>query len=104
MTDNERKQLQVAQSSDTDRIFTLPNILRACNDVTYTMVTGVFAMFAFRIALGYVFGVVLGYGSVGVWVAMMGDWIFRTICYLSRYRRGTWRTYAGFASSDTGSI
>ncbi len=27
MTDNERKQLQVAQSSDTDRIFTLPNIL-----------------------------------------------------------------------------
>lgn len=27
MTDKERKQLQVAQSSDTDRIFTLPNIL-----------------------------------------------------------------------------
>ncbi len=27
MTDKERKQLQVAQSSDTDRIFTLPNLL-----------------------------------------------------------------------------
>lgn len=27
MTDEERKQLQIAQSSDTDRIFTLPNIL-----------------------------------------------------------------------------
>jgi len=27
MTEKERKQLQVAQSSDTDRIFTLPNIL-----------------------------------------------------------------------------
>ncbi|MBR6825587.1 MAG: CDP-alcohol phosphatidyltransferase family protein [Oscillospiraceae bacterium] len=27
MTDKERKQLQTAQSSDTDRIFTLPNIL-----------------------------------------------------------------------------
>lgn len=27
MTDEERKQLQIAQSSDTDRIFTLPNVL-----------------------------------------------------------------------------
>ncbi len=27
MTEEERKQLQIAQSSDTDRIFTLPNIL-----------------------------------------------------------------------------
>lgn len=77
--------------------FTLPNMLRACNDVTYTMVTGVFAMFAFRIGLGYVFGVVLGYGSVGVWVAMIGDWLFRTACYLYRYWRGTWRKYAHFA-------
>ena len=76
--------------------FTLPNILRACNDVTYTMVTGVFAMFAFRIALGYVFGVVLGYGSVGVWIAMMVDWIFRTVCYLYRYWHGTWRKHAHF--------
>ena len=75
--------------------FVLPNMLRACNDVKYTMVIAIFSMIAFRILGSYVIGVGMGYKAIGVWIAMVFDWIFRVIMFVGRYLRGTWRTYAG---------
>lgn len=75
--------------------FVLPNMLRACNDVKYTMVVAIFSMIAFRILGSYVIGVGMGYKAIGVWIAMVFDWIFRVIMFVGRYLRGTWRTYAG---------
>lgn len=77
--------------------FTFPNMLRACNDVKYTMVVSIASMFIFRIGFSYLIGVNLGYGAVGVWIAMVLDWICRVICFLLRYRSGKWRTLAGLA-------
>ena len=57
--------------------FVLPNMLRACNDVKYTMTTAIFSMVTFRIGLSLVFGVHMGMGAVGVWIAMAVDWIFQ---------------------------
>ena len=37
--------------------FVLPNMLRACNDVKYTMVVSIFSMITFRIGFSYLFGV-----------------------------------------------
>ena len=73
--------------------FVLPNMLRACNDVKYTMVTAIFSMITFRIGLSLVFGVHLEMGAVGVWIAMVIDWVFRVCCFTGRYFRGTWRKY-----------
>lgn len=73
--------------------FVLPNMLRACNDVKYTMVTAIFSMVTFRIGLSLVFGVHMGMGAVGVWVAMVVDWVFRVCCFVGRYFRGTWRRH-----------
>lgn len=73
--------------------FVLPNMLRACNDVRYTMVIAIFSMVTFRIGLSLVFGVHMGMGAVGVWAAMIVDWIFRVCCFVGRYFRGTWRRY-----------
>ncbi len=73
--------------------FVLPNMLRACNDVKYTMTTAIFSMVTFRIGLSLVFGVHMGMGAVGVWIAMAVDWIFRVYCFAGRYLRGTWRKY-----------
>ena len=73
--------------------FVLPNMLRACNDVKYTMTTAIFSMVTFRIGLSLVFGVHMGMGAVGVWIAMAVDWIFRVCCFAGRYLRGTWRKY-----------
>lgn len=73
--------------------FVLPNMLRACNDVRYTMVIAIFSMVTFRIGLSLVFGVHMGMGAVGVWMAMVVDWVFRVCCFVWRYFRGTWRKY-----------
>ncbi len=73
--------------------FVLPNMLRACNDVRYTMTIAIFSMVTFRIGLSLVFGVSMKMGAVGVWIAMVVDWVFRVICFAGRYLRGTWRKY-----------
>ncbi len=73
--------------------FVLPNMLRACNDVRYTMTIAIFSMVTFRIGLSLVLGVSMEMGAVGVWIAMVVDWVFRVICFAGRYLRGTWRKY-----------
>ena len=73
--------------------FVLPNMLRACNDVKYTMTIAIFSMVTFRIGLSLVFGVRMGMGAVGVWIAMVADWVFRVCCFVGRYFRGTWRKH-----------
>ena len=75
--------------------FTFPNMLRACNDVRYTMVVSIVSMFLFRIGFSYLIGVRLGYGAIGVWIAMVLDWICRVICFLLRYSGGKWRRLEG---------
>ncbi len=77
--------------------FTFPNMLRACNDVRYTMVVSIASMFLFRIGFSYLIGVTLGYGAIGVWIAMVLDWICRTVCFLIRYRGGKWKELAELA-------
>ena len=75
--------------------FVLPNMLRACNDVRFTMVLSIFSMFVFRIGFSYIIGVNMGYGAIGVWIAMVLDWIFRVICFVGRYLSGHWLKTAG---------
>lgn len=75
--------------------FVFPNMLRACNDVRFTMIASIASMFIFRIGLSYVLGVNLGMGAVGVWIAMVVDWVCRIICFTARYRSGHWMKLAG---------
>lgn len=71
--------------------FVLPNALRASNDVTYTMVAAVASMVFCRISLSYVFGIYFGMGVMGVWTAMFVDWIVRSICFVYRFAKGSWK-------------
>lgn len=71
--------------------FTFANMLRACNDVRYPMAVSIFSMFAFRVGFSYILGVRLGMGAIGVWVAMVIDWIFRITCFVGRYFHGDWK-------------
>lgn len=78
--------------------FVLPNMLRACNDVKYTMVVSIFSMITFRIGFSYLFGVHMGWMAVGVWAAMVIDWVFRVLCFVGRYLAGTWRKKCGLVA------
>lgn len=75
--------------------FVLPNMLRACNDVRFTMVLSILSMFVFRIGFSLLIGVHMGYGAVGVWIAMIFDWIFRVISFVGRYLGGRWKITSG---------
>lgn len=70
--------------------FTLPNVLRAANDVKYTMIVSIASMWSFRIGLSYLLGQGLQLGVLGVWIAMTADWLFRAILFLIRFLRGKW--------------
>ena len=43
------------------------------------------------VTLGYVFGVWLRFGIVGIWIATAMDEIFRGIILIIRFRRGKWK-------------
>ena len=75
--------------------FVFPNMLRACNDVRYTMIVSIASMFLFRIVLSYILGVNFEMGAIGVWIAMIVDWICRIVFFLLRYRSGKWKKLAG---------
>ena len=72
--------------------FTLPNALRAANDVKFTMIVSIASMWIFRIVFSYILGKLLGWGAIGVWISMIMDWVCRTSFFVARYRSGKWQT------------
>ncbi|MDF2943329.1 MAG: putative rane protein [Herbinix sp.] len=71
--------------------FALPNALRAANDVKFTMWVSMISMWLWRIGLSYVLAILLHMGVLGVWVAMTIDWVFRSICFLTRFHKEKYR-------------
>ncbi|QTL99942.1 MATE family efflux transporter [Iocasia frigidifontis] len=71
--------------------FTLPNTLRAANDVKFTMIIAIISMWTWRIGFSYILGNTFGLGVFGIWVAMTIDWLFRGICLTGRFFKGTWK-------------
>ncbi len=73
--------------------FTLPNAMRAADDVRFTMVISLFSMFTFRILLSLFLANQYSMGAIGVWIAMIADWLFRCICFILRYRSNKWQKH-----------
>lgn len=71
--------------------FTLPNALRAANDVRFTMLVSLFSMWVFRIAFSYVLALHFDLGVLGIWIAMCIDWLCRAIFFVVRFARGKWK-------------
>ncbi|MDF2502831.1 MATE family efflux transporter [Clostridium sp.] len=71
--------------------FVLPAGLKGAGDAKYTMITSIIGMWVFRITLGYVLGIPLGLGLIGVWLGMYIDWLVRGILYIIRFRKGAWK-------------
>ena len=70
--------------------FVTPAALRAARDVTFTMIISVTSMWLSRIVIGYFFGIILGFGVLGVWFGLYGDWAARSILFLLRLRSKKW--------------
>ena len=72
--------------------FVLPNALRAANDVKFTMVVSILSMAVWRLGFSYLLCVRMGWGAVGVWIAMIIDWVCRVTCFVLRFSSGAWKT------------
>ncbi len=47
-------------------------------------------MLIFRLGSGILFGVIMGLGVIGVWMAMGMDWLARSVAFTLRYKSGKW--------------
>lgn len=72
--------------------FTLPQALRAAGDTRFTMVISTVSMWTLRVGLGVLLGRYWGFGVLGIWMAMFGDWAFRVACFLPRFLGHKWET------------
>jgi len=73
--------------------FALPNALRAAGDVKFTMMISIISMWVWRIGFSYVLAKYCGLGVLGVWIAMTIDWLFRSICFVSRFLKAKYKTF-----------
>ncbi len=70
--------------------FVFPCILRAMNDVRFTMIVSVGSMLIIRVGCSYLIAKWINSGVLAVWIAMVFDWIVRITGFYLRYRSGAW--------------
>lgn len=80
----------VAQPILWSPAFLLPSALRAAGDSNFTSIASLLSMWFVRVILGYVLGVTLGFGIIGVWVAMIIEWSIRGVVFYLRYKGEKW--------------
>ena len=72
--------------------FVFSGSLRGAGDTRTTLAITVFSIWAVRLVMAYVLGVVLGLGLTGVWWGIFGDFTARALLFWVRFRFGKWQT------------
>ncbi len=74
--------------------FVVPSALRTAGDVRYTVISSLMVMWGVRVLLSWVFGVVMGGGLLGIWIALYVDWVIRTALFVPRLHSRRWENRA----------
>lgn len=70
--------------------FIMPSALRAAGDSKFTSISSLLSMWLFRVILGYILGITLHFGIMGVWVAMVAEWGVRGLIFAWRFKGDKW--------------
>lgn len=70
--------------------FEFPQALRAAGDVTFPMITSIITMWCVRIMGAYLLARVFGMGALSPWIAMVMDFVVRTVIFQLQWRSGRW--------------
>jgi len=65
--------------------------LQGAGDTRGTMRVIIFSMWLIRLPLAFLFALVLGYGAVGVWAAMITSMTIQGILMTRRFYQGRWK-------------
>ncbi len=71
--------------------FALAAGLRGSGDTKFVMIIAVASMFLFRIGAAYIFVHLFHWGVIGTWVAMVSDWVIRSVLFMIRFKKGKWK-------------
>lgn len=66
------------------------NTLQAAGDVNYPFYVGLIFMWSIAVGLAYLFGIVFGFGIIGMWWMFTLDENVRGIVFLRRWNSGKW--------------
>lgn len=64
--------------------------LRGAGDTRYPLVISLIGSLLLRPPIGWLFGIVLGWGLIGAWMGMFADMIWRATSATLRFRGGRW--------------
>ena len=67
------------------------NSMRAAGDIKFPTYLGMASMWGVAVLFGYIFGVALEMGLIGIWIAMAMDEILRGVVVCIRWIKGSWR-------------
>lgn len=84
------KIMALAQPGESTQV-ALAGALRGAGDTVYPLISSLFGIWGFRVALGYLFVNVFNWGLVGAWVAMSLDQYMRAAVVSYRFRSGKWK-------------
>lgn len=73
--------------------FILPSALRAAGDAKFTTIVSLLSMWTFRVMMGYIFGIKLGFGLLGIYTVMTIEWGIRGSIFLLRFRGKKWYSH-----------
>lgn len=68
----------------------LPAGFKGARDARYAMYVSMFSMWGARVVMGYLLGISLGMGVIGVWLGMFMDWAVRAACFWWRLVSERW--------------
>lgn len=71
--------------------FMLASALRGAGDTKYVMYISSASMLLFRVAAAYALVYFFDLGVISAWVAMISDWVIRTVIFIIRFARGKWK-------------
>ncbi|WP_423801185.1 MATE family efflux transporter [Neobacillus sp. SAB-20_R2A] len=73
--------------------FIMPSALRAAGDSNFTSVASLLSMWLLRVVLGYILGITLEFGIIGVWAAMVIEWAVRGLIFTGRFKGEKWYSH-----------
>lgn len=68
----------------------MPCVLRSAGDANYSSFVSLITLWIIRVVAGYVLGILLDIGLLGIFVCMVIEWIAKTIAYGARFRGEKW--------------
>ena len=73
--------------------YATPSALRGTGDTKFVMVVAAASMFLFRIGCAYICVHLFDFGVLGIWVAMVSDWVVRMVIFEKRFKNGKWKKH-----------